>query len=435
MFFNFSGFNSVSGVFLTVGFEYQYLMTKRKYVDYAIFCGIWSICFACTGKNNDSDLAATEAINSITEVFKSYPIVALGESHGWKEESEFIFSLIKSEQFQQEVNDIVVECGNAKYQSLMDDYVMNGKQVRQEELQQVWRNMTVLCTCDAPIYEELFTTVRSVNKGLKGKQLRVLLGEPALDWSSIRKGEDLNPWIIQRDVHYAGVVEKEVLVKAGWGVDHTGATMFTQSDPSSMENDTTIKLTALPPPDNSSAPGDTMRKIEAPVQPNTIIKRPIAGPADKANAETNMYAKNVFQILQQTYPNKTFVILPHDGFGDVQGISKIEEGIRKLEKPQLLLTKHSWIGKTSATVLFSHDFLYMENGNTTKVSFHPYPNSKIADLCDAYLYITPKRNMHRSVPSASIYDKDYLRELNRRSLITSGQVFILAIQQNCFIQN
>ena len=224
---------------------YQYLMTKRRYIGYAIVCVIWSICFACESKNNNSDLAH-QAINSITEIFKSHPIVALGESHGWKEESEFIFALIKNEEFERVVNDIVVECGNAKYQSLMDDYIMNGKQVPQEELQEVWRNMTVLCTCDAPIYEELFTTVRSVNKGLKGKKLRVLLGEPALDWSSIRKGEDLNPWIIQRDVHYAGVVEKEVLskgrkallimgsfhlIKAGWGVDHTGATMFTGGGP------------------------------------------------------------------------------------------------------------------------------------------------------------------------------------------------------------
>ena len=414
---------------------YQYLVNKRKCVLYAITV-IAVICFACENKKDNSDLAA-EAINSITEIFKSHPIVALGESHGWKEESEFIFSLIKNEEFQRTVNDIVVECGNAKYQFLMDDYVMNGKQIPQVELQKAWRNMTVLCTCDAPIYEELFKTVKEVNVGLQGKKLRVLLGEPGLDWTSIHTGEDLNPWIIQRDVHYAGVVEREVLskrrkallimgsfhfIKAGWGVDHTGAKMFTGRGPSD-KNDSSIGLTSLPPPGNSSLK-DSMIMIENPKQSKKFTKQMTA-----ETAEPDLYAKNVFQLLEQEYPNQTFVILPHDGYGEESGISKIEEQIKD-QKPKLLLTKDTWIGNTAATVLFSHDALYIENGKTTRVSFHPYPNSKITDLCDAYLFITTREKMHRSIPSLSNYEKEYLSELNRRSKITRGEAFNLEMHRD-----
>ena len=94
-------------------------------------------CVSDIGKSNN---AATEIINE----FDAHQLIAIGESHGWKEESEFIFDIIKDPSFSKKVNDIVVECGNAGYQPLMDAYI-NGKDIPKAELQQVWRNMTVLC--------------------------------------------------------------------------------------------------------------------------------------------------------------------------------------------------------------------------------------------------------------------------------------------------
>ncbi len=110
-------------------------------------------------------LDKNEVNKELLSKFDFYPLVALGENHGWIEESEFILSLIKDSLFSQKVNDVVIECGNARFQSLVDDYV-NGEPVPDSALVQTWRNMTVLCSCDAPVYAEIFRTVREVNHKL-----------------------------------------------------------------------------------------------------------------------------------------------------------------------------------------------------------------------------------------------------------------------------
>ena len=175
---------------------------------------------------------SSELNEQLLSKFDEYPLVALGEDHGWIEESELVSSLINDPLFPQKVNDVVIECGNARFQPLVDDYV-NGEPVPDSALQQTWRNMTVLCTCDAPVYAQLFRTVKEVNQKLpSANRIRILLGEPPLDWSKINKAEELGPWIAQRDQHYSDVVEKEVIrknrkallimgslhfIKAGWG--------------------------------------------------------------------------------------------------------------------------------------------------------------------------------------------------------------------------
>src|SRR5262249_17805266 len=112
------------------------------------------------------------------------------------------------------VNDIVVEFGNAKYQPIMDRYIA-GESVAHTELQQVWRNTTqATMVLDVPIYEQFFAMVRAVNQQLpQKKQLRVLLGDPPVDWNVIKTRADMKPELFDRDSHFISVVEKEVLGK------------------------------------------------------------------------------------------------------------------------------------------------------------------------------------------------------------------------------
>src|SRR5262245_53204078 len=134
------------------------------------------------GQDKLPDPKPTNAVEGIIKVFDRLPIVALGEIHWSLNEHEFIAALIKHPAFASKVNDIVVEFGNAKYQPLIDRYIV-GETVARTELQQVWRNTTQTSMAwDVPIYEQFFALVRTVNQRLpQQKQLRVLLGDPPVD--------------------------------------------------------------------------------------------------------------------------------------------------------------------------------------------------------------------------------------------------------------
>jgi hypothetical protein len=73
--------------------------------------------------------------------FDRYPLVALSEAHGMKEEAEFINSHIRHLDFTNKVNVIVLEAGNAIHQKLIGGYV-NGEAVSLDELRRVWRDHT-----------------------------------------------------------------------------------------------------------------------------------------------------------------------------------------------------------------------------------------------------------------------------------------------------
>jgi hypothetical protein len=142
--------------------------------------------------------------------------VALGEGfHGNEQGHAFRLALIRDSRFAATVNDIVVECGNAKYQDVMDRFV-RGDQVPYETLRQVWQNTTQISgVWDRPIYEEFFRAVREVNASLaRDRQLRVLLGDPPIDWESIRQGkDDVGKWVRDRDRHAVDVIRREVISK------------------------------------------------------------------------------------------------------------------------------------------------------------------------------------------------------------------------------
>jgi hypothetical protein len=82
------------------------------------------------------------------------------------------------------VNDIAVECGNSRYQGVLDRYIA-GDDIPIEEARRVWRETTVAMCSVSGFYAELFPLVREINKGLPaGKRFRVLALEPPFDWSA-----------------------------------------------------------------------------------------------------------------------------------------------------------------------------------------------------------------------------------------------------------
>ena len=73
---------------------------------------------------------------------------------------------------------------NARYQTVMDRFVA-GEDVADVDLRRVWQDTTAATTIwDVPIYEEFFRAVRAVNATLRPeRRLRVLLGDPPIDWN------------------------------------------------------------------------------------------------------------------------------------------------------------------------------------------------------------------------------------------------------------
>ncbi len=154
------------------------------------------------------------AAQYITAAFDTHPLAAFSEpGHGASGTKEFLASLIRYPGFAGTVNDIVIECGNARYQTVADRYFA-GEAIARDEVRQIWENTTVVSGIwQLPIYEQILADIRAFNLTQpRAKQFRVLLGDPPIDWSLVRgpADEDMNDW---RDAHFAWVVEEQVIKK------------------------------------------------------------------------------------------------------------------------------------------------------------------------------------------------------------------------------
>jgi hypothetical protein len=155
-----------------------------------------------------------DPVGAILDAFKSHQLIALADPHGNVQISAIRLSLIRDSRFAGTVNDIVVEFGNARYQERMDRFV-RGEDVAEDSLREVWQNTTIPnIGWDRPIYEEFFRAVRTVNASLPpARRLRVLLGDPPIDWSTVRTTDDLMKWMNDRDTYPANLIRREVLAK------------------------------------------------------------------------------------------------------------------------------------------------------------------------------------------------------------------------------
>jgi hypothetical protein len=147
-----------------------------------------------------------EGKQALLSAFDSHRVVALG-SPG---DGSFVFDLIADRRFPDKADDIVVECGNAFYQPVMDRYIA-GADVPVADVRRFWRDTAQPSCGFSSFYETLFPLVRRVNEKLPAaKKLRVLAGEPPVDWSTVTGPGDIDH---ERDAHIAAVVENEVLAK------------------------------------------------------------------------------------------------------------------------------------------------------------------------------------------------------------------------------
>jgi hypothetical protein len=154
-----------------------------------------------------------EPVAAIVDAFRSHSVVAVTAGHGEAWGYAFGLSLVRDPRFLDAVNDMVIEEGSARYQDVADRFV-RGEQVSDESLCQIWRNTTQPgLGLDRP-WTEFFHAVRTANASrARDRQLRVLLGDPPIDWDEVRTPADHRKWIEMRDTFPADLIQREVLAK------------------------------------------------------------------------------------------------------------------------------------------------------------------------------------------------------------------------------
>ncbi|MEV6350353.1 hypothetical protein [Actinoplanes sp. NPDC051851] len=161
---------------------------------------------------NASGGGGTGLADAVVAAFRTRRVVAIGEVHGQQEHHDALQTLLFDPRLPAVVDDIVVEFGNALYQPTADRFV-SGTAVEDRDLRLIWRDTTQspVSTWDAPMYEQVYRTVRAVNWTLQaGERLRVLLGDPPIDWATVTREEVEGA---DRDGHMAGVVRDQVIAK------------------------------------------------------------------------------------------------------------------------------------------------------------------------------------------------------------------------------
>jgi hypothetical protein len=174
-------------------------------------CGSESTARATADPSTDGRLA-----DVVFEAFKTHRVVGIGETHGLQNHHDLLDALLNDPRLPEVIDDIVIEFGNALYQDTIDRFIA-GRPVDNVELREVWRNTTQssLMTFDEPVNEQFFRTVRAVNwTRPPEKQIRVLAGDPPIDWSKITNRTELVRFEGSRDTHAASVVGRDVLAKA-----------------------------------------------------------------------------------------------------------------------------------------------------------------------------------------------------------------------------
>jgi hypothetical protein len=286
--------------------------------------------------------------------------VALGDLHGCGEFWAFATSLLQTPEFPSRVNDVCVEFGNALYQDVCDRYIA-GQDVPPSEVQKIWRNTTQLIALDSPVYEQFFVTVRGVNQKLPTeKRLRVLLGDPPLDWSITPDSKLKLEWgraMFRRDSHCAEVVEKEVLAKG--------------------------------------------RKALL-----------ISGGAHLVRGVTT---GNTTGLVERRRPNSVFVVIPHQGFYTERN-DELEAKLTSWKPGTLALIKGTWLGSLHPGLRWPQ-MAKAKLVDPNAASRDP----RLEDVADAWLFVGLRDALTEALPHPRIYRDEYWNELNRRNMIAWGK--------------
>ncbi len=310
---------------------------------------------------------------TVLDAFRTHAIVALGEGEHWNLQAQaYRLSLLRDPRLPNAVNDIVVEFGDARYQNVIDRYVAGGD-VPDDELRHVWEDTTMPNTVfDMPIYQELYRTVREVNRSLPAaKRFRVLLGDPPIDWAKISNADEILALMYKRDAFAADLVRREILAR------HRRALLL-------------------------YADGHFFRKGEETVPDWMVVKRKPEEP--------------LVSQLEKTHPGTIFNI----GTPTSADLATFQPDVANWRAPSIAVLQGTTLGAAPFGTV------YGLNGP----EFH---NVRMEDQFDALLYLGPPSSITLDELSKSrCSDESYMKmRVARMALVPWGQYEIKGLNSFC----
>jgi hypothetical protein len=160
-----------------------------RFAALALSFGLWVV--AAQEASSPKPATPVEPISAILDAFRSHAVVATCDAHGNQQIHDFLLSLVRDGRLAGTVIDIIIEAANARSQELVDRFV-RGEDVPVDALRPVWQESTqVQLAVDPPLYTEILPAIPTINASLgSDRKLRVLLGDPPIDWAEVKTPSD-----------------------------------------------------------------------------------------------------------------------------------------------------------------------------------------------------------------------------------------------------
>lgn len=304
-----------------------------------------------------------DAVEFMAAASERYPVVELGRTEGTgnANEMDLLAHLLANRQFTANVDDVVIEAGNSRYQAMLDRYV-SGEHVPQQQLAVVWRKTTQIIGGEAdPTTKMLIDMVRTFNLKAPQHQLRVLAADPPIDWNAIHTAAQFDAFLSQRDTNAASVIEKQVLSKHRRVLVVMGGAHFTRW----------------------------------------------ASP---------QYGSTVTMLLERRNPGSTYVIYP------IVDVSRFGAQLRRTfaswPAPVIVPIAGTELALQSGRTITASDTMRRVGSRWVPVT-NAYPGHTLGQLFDAVLYLGPANRL-RTIELKEPTDQPYAGELKRIRSIVIG---------------
>src|SRR5688572_27314185 len=193
-------------------------------------------------------------VAALISVYDQFDVVALGEYHDRRIDSDLRIALVRHPDFAKKVRTIVVEWGSTREQPTLDRYI-RGENVSKAQFAQVWKTLSPGNIGDLvsenSIYTDFFKAVREVNSRLPGpERIRMF-------------GGDAGP--AERGTGAVSLLKEQALNKGGKGLIVYGTGHFYRAWPKDQ------------PPGNGRT---IVRMLEMEYPGRTFAVIPMGGPGD-----------------------------------------------------------------------------------------------------------------------------------------------------------
>jgi hypothetical protein len=164
-------------------------------------------------------------VSQILGAWNSADVVCLGEDHDRYFDNELRIAVVRHPAFAKTVRTVVVEMANPVHQDLLDRFILDTLPMSRADLAPIWRDATNPEVWESPIYEAFLRAIRDVNVRLpRDQRVRVIGGDTKVDWSAIKRPEDLIPLMNRggniREIIATQVLEPHLKALAIYGAGH-----------------------------------------------------------------------------------------------------------------------------------------------------------------------------------------------------------------------